>query len=323
MAASRPGAAPGSSTNSAAAWTLGPMLPGGNWPSARWRRASAAVISATARSSGVPKSIRTVGTPVTITRAWAPTASAMRSAAKSLSITASTPRQAPSSDRTTGMPPPPPATTTYPAPDRAEMAPASMGAIGRGEGTTRRYPRPASSVMAHPRRAWRAAASERLKNGPIGLVGSARAGSAGSTSTWVTIDTAPGISWRHTSCRARQMRLPSAPWVMAPRVNRGRAGTRSADSSCWMARLPTWGPLPWTMTIPQPLRISDRTEWAMARALAYCSSRVPRWSWRVRALPPRARTAIPAKGLRSSGFGLVGGRASRPEGPPIAEQVFL
>ena len=47
MTASRPPA----SMNCAAASTFGPMLPGGNWPSARWPRASATVICSIGRSS--------------------------------------------------------------------------------------------------------------------------------------------------------------------------------------------------------------------------------------------------------------------------------
>ena len=38
-----------SSTNCAAASILGPMLPGGNWPSARCARASSTLIDSTAR----------------------------------------------------------------------------------------------------------------------------------------------------------------------------------------------------------------------------------------------------------------------------------
>ena len=45
-----------------------------------------------------------------------------RAAARSLSITASTPRRVPSASRTTGMPPPPAAITTYPAATRVATA---------------------------------------------------------------------------------------------------------------------------------------------------------------------------------------------------------
>ena len=178
--------------------------------------------------------------------------------------------------------------------------------------------------MAQPLLAARAAASDRSKKGPIGFVGRDSAGSRGSTSTWVMMDTAPEISCLHTSLSARQMRLPSCPWVMAPRVNSGSAGTSSVEPSCWMARLPTWGPLPWTMTTFQPFRMRERTERAMANALAYCSSRVPRWSWRVSALPPRARTAVSAKAHPSRRFDSgPGGSGPGPWSRPIAEPTFL
>src|SRR5262245_59656814 len=67
------------------------------------------------------------------------------------------------------------------------------------------------------------------------------------------------------------------------------------------------------MTTCQPLRSSDRTDLAMASAFAYCSSSVPRWSSRVRALPPRAMTAVllmtPYDNRRSCRIVDVGGGA--------------
>ena len=178
--------------------------------------------------------------------------------------------------------------------------------------------------MVQPLLAARESASDRSKKGPIGLVGCDSPGSLGSTSMWVMMDTAPEISCLQASLRARQMRLPNWPCVMAPSVNSGRAGTKSIEPSCWMARLPTCGPLPWTMTTFQPLRISERTDRAMASALAYCSSRVPRWSSRVSALPPRARTAVSAKAHSlSSGPIRPGGAGPGSSDLPIAEPTFL
>ena len=107
----------------------------------------------------------------------------------------------------------------------------------------------------------------------MGLVGSSKAGSSGLTETWVTRATAPRIQAASpTRRRARQMRLPSWPSVMAPRENSGWAGTSRAPSSCWMARLPTWGPLPCTSTTRQPVRSSEQTDLAMRVALASSSS---------------------------------------------------
>ncbi len=55
-----------------------------------------------------------------------------------------------------------------------------------GEGTTRRQPRPESSVTDQPRASARRRARPSEKKGPIGLVGFPNAGSSASTTTWVT-----------------------------------------------------------------------------------------------------------------------------------------
>ena len=60
---------------------------------------------------------------------------------------------------------------------------------GLGEGTTRRYPRPLSSTMSHPRVSANRVASLWEKNGPIGLVGWLNAGSLRSTMTWLRMPT--------------------------------------------------------------------------------------------------------------------------------------
>src|ERR1700752_106968 len=166
-------------------------------------------------------------------------------------MTASTPWW-PSGPLTTATPPPPAATTTNPASMRARMAPASRMSIGSGEGPTGGYPGPESSTIDQPRRAASSSASPRPRKGPIGLVGWAKAGSAGWTVTWVT--TAAGRTRGHPDTRrsASEMRLPICPWVIAPRVKSGWGGTTPALSSWARARLPTWGRLPGPTHTPRP-----------------------------------------------------------------------
>ena len=66
-------------------------------------------------------------------------------------MTPSTPRRAPFASRTTGIPPPPPAMTTAPLFATASMSEISTICFGRGDGTTQRHPRPASSRIVQPR----------------------------------------------------------------------------------------------------------------------------------------------------------------------------
>ncbi len=66
------------------------------------------------------------------------------------------------------------------------MVSSSTILFGSGEATTRRQPRPASSTMSHPS-ARRSAALSASMNDPIGFDGLWKAGSAPSTSTWVTM----------------------------------------------------------------------------------------------------------------------------------------
>src|SRR6478672_7415503 len=80
---------------------------------------------------------------------------------------------------------------------------------------------------------------------------------------------------------------------MAPRANSGISGTASRPLSCWIARFPTWGPLPWTMTTRHPSSSSSQMERAMASACARCCSYVPASPSAMMALPPRATTAVP------------------------------
>src|ERR1051325_9394615 len=99
-------------TKSTSAAIFGPMLPGSNWSSAWCRRASARVMRARPRWVGLLKSSATFSTPVGSTRMSASMLRASRLEARSLSITASTPRRSPVLSSITGMPPPPQATTT-------------------------------------------------------------------------------------------------------------------------------------------------------------------------------------------------------------------
>ena len=85
-----------------------PCCPSGNWPSSRCFSARSMDIWRTTRACGVPKSIETASTPVTRIRASALSEPAMRAAAESLSITASTPRYRPDASVMTATPPPPP-----------------------------------------------------------------------------------------------------------------------------------------------------------------------------------------------------------------------
>ena len=65
------------------------------------------------------------------------------------------------------------------------MAAISTMSTGSGDGTTRRTPGP-SGASAHPRPRARRTPSAGPYTGPTGLVGWAKAGSAGSTTTWVS-----------------------------------------------------------------------------------------------------------------------------------------
>lgn len=93
--------------------------------------------------------MKTLGTAVTETKISAFTSSASFSAAKSLSMTASIPfKRFKTLVRTTGMPPPPAAMTMMPSLTSSRMAFFSTISMGLGEATTRRQPRPASSLTA-------------------------------------------------------------------------------------------------------------------------------------------------------------------------------
>ena len=79
------------SANFTAAWTLGSMEPGANWPSASYFLASAGVRWSSHCWSGLPKLTATFSTAVRMMSASASSSSASSSEAKSLSMTAPAP----------------------------------------------------------------------------------------------------------------------------------------------------------------------------------------------------------------------------------------
>jgi hypothetical protein len=72
--------------------------------------------------------------------------------------------------------------TTVPEASRTLIESSSTISFGRGDGTTRRQPRPASSATAHPSSRSRRRASASSMNPPMGFEGEANAGSSRSTS---------------------------------------------------------------------------------------------------------------------------------------------
>ena len=112
--------------------------------------ASLMVSRSTQRCSGRPQSSATCGTDVLIMNTSARSSMASRAEAKSLSMTAATPWRSPCSSATTGMPPPPTVMATKSSRSSARTASSSTIRSGRGDGTTRRQPRPASSRTAQP-----------------------------------------------------------------------------------------------------------------------------------------------------------------------------
>src|SRR5262245_53243672 len=102
---------------------------------------------------------------------------------------------------------------------------------------------------------------------------------------------------------------------MAPSTKSGWTGISRATASCAMARAPTWGPLPWTIS---------RRRSASSRATAASATPRARSSWPAkspspagaRALPPIASTTVsatlrhlPSDGVPGDAFVLLGGCA--------------
>src|ERR1039457_3210861 len=157
------------------AWIFGPMLPAAKClPSARYCLASASVRWSIQRCCGVPKSSATFSTAVEMMNRPAPSSTASRADARSLSMTAATPCRLPASSAATGIPPPPTAMITVPASSSRLMARSSTMRSGWGEATTRRQPRPASSMMSQPSARRRSACSASM-NEPIGFLCVSRA----------------------------------------------------------------------------------------------------------------------------------------------------
>src|SRR5512143_2970519 len=125
---------PRSSANRQAASTFGPIDPGSQSIS----RSSAAETSPSDRASAVPQAASTAATSVSRSSESASSALASSPAARSLSITASTPCSSPPSSARTGIPPPPTQTTSTPASSSSWIVLSSTIARGSGEGTTRR-----------------------------------------------------------------------------------------------------------------------------------------------------------------------------------------
>src|SRR6266516_2300729 len=138
----------------------------------------------------------------------------------------------------------------------------------------------------------------------MGFVGWWKAGSERSTSAWVTIVATGRFRAARHPPSAAVIRWPTCPCVIAPRTNSGCGGTSLAPSSCWMARLPTWGPLPWVRTTRWPSWTRSHSTVAMPAMLASCCAYVPR--------PPSWRMALPPPALLSRG---AHGHPQRAGGP--------
>ena len=121
----------------------------------------------------------------------------------------------------------------------------------------------------------------------MGLVGVAKAGSAGSTSTWVST-VATGGPPRATAS-SDWSRCPMWPWLWATST---AIGVWRPVASAPKASDPTWGPLPW-VTISPPGASSRASEAAAAAALRRSASTSSGPRRRTSALPPMATTVGP------------------------------
>ena len=142
---------PPASTKPSAASIFGPMLPAGNCPSARWRRASSTLTTSSARSSGRAEVDRD---PVDAGRdaqqVGADRAGEQRRGEVLVDHGLDALERARRRRSTTGMPPPPAATTRKPASTSVWIASCSTIRTGCGDATSRRQPRPESSATSHP-----------------------------------------------------------------------------------------------------------------------------------------------------------------------------
>jgi len=180
-------------------------------------------------------------------------------------ITASRPKRLPSGWCTTGTPPPPTAIGISSMAKSARMAATSRMCCGRGEATTRRYPRSVSPATGYGDRR----ASSSVKKPPIGSVGRAKAGSSGATRTRVrrvaVVFEMPAHVRALSSANPR--RYPMFPCDSAPQTSSGIGGTVRALSSWRRKMLPTTGPFPCVMTTGRPRAMSA----TMARAASTVS----------------------------------------------------
>ena len=199
-------------------------------------------------------------------------------------MTASTPRRTPSTNAT-GMPPPPPAMTVTPCRTSSSIASRPKTLRGSGDATTRRQP--ASCLRIG--QSWDCrtfATSLREYVGPIGLVGSSKAGSSASTSTRVrTVATGPG----RTVAIESSSRYPIQPSVCAVSTSIPSGSAPSRPRSSTSARWPTCGPFPWVTTRSPEPATSDAACAATSRRSCWVFW-VGRSPFSARAFPPMATT---------------------------------
>src|SRR6266508_1984075 len=283
---------PPASTNRQAASTFGPMSPLANSPAAACRRSSSTRTTPSGRACAVPQPSCAASTSVARTRRRAPTVRASSAAARSLSMTASTPRKVPSGSRTTGIPPPPAAITRYPAASSVPTAGASSTSTGSGDATTRRQPRAPRSRHTCPCSIITFASSAGRYR-PMGLVGAWKPGSAASTRVRVT-SAATGRRPASVRSSALHRTKPMVPWVCAPHQSSGTGGTTVAASSFFTRMLPTCGPLPCVARTSTPVATTSAMRRAARPRAAIWSCGPARPSGAVIALPPRAMRTRPA-----------------------------
>src|SRR5712692_3214246 len=189
-------------TNSAAASTLGRMLPvPSSFPASKWS-ACASVNRGIASWRGVPNPRKTAFTLVRINRTCAPISRPRMAATRSLSATASMPSRPSLGSRKTGGPPPPPAITMCPAAVKSRTICCSTMLAGFGLGASRR---PSRTGMP---RAMSRACRTGSSTWPTGFDGVRRSGSSARHSVCV-------ISVTTERCTpARASAFCSDCWIM-------------------------------------------------------------------------------------------------------------
>src|SRR5213594_2148974 len=81
------------------------------------------------------------------------------------------------------------------------------------------------------------------------------------------------------------------PSDIATHTSRDSGGTLVTASSTWIKMFPTCGPLPWTITRPNPFLRMGMSARAVSWAFSSCSHCVPSCPFLMSALPPKATTA--------------------------------